>query len=258
MIYINKIGEPEPDVLLTSGVVEAQKLCANYEADNTCFDNRASKNIFKPSIYGHNDVKNALVRIQNHKCCFCESRVTHISDGDVEHFRPKAGWSKIDKEGKSVLVKPGYYFLAYDWNNLMLSCLMCNQRIKGNNFPLLNERYRTVVTHNYDVAGELAVFINPALEDPEAHITFYEESPKGISLRGKRTVEYLELDRLSLNEARKEKFKDLFVYKEILNVITDAEERDNVLGMIRKRINEIIDNNGEYVAMVKANFNEFL
>lgn len=258
MIYINKVGEPVPNVLSTNGVAETQALCANYDADNTYFNDRSSKDLFKSSIYAHDDVKDVLVRIQNHKCCFCESRVTHISDGDVEHFRPKAGWSNVDHRGKSILNKPGYYFLAYDWNNLMLSCLMCNQRIKRNNFPLLNEAHRTIVTHTYDVSRELSVFINPTLENPEAHITFYEDSPQGISLRGKKTVEYLELDRFSLNEARKEKFKDLFMYKKILSVVTNPEERDEIIEMIKKRINEIIDGNGEYVAMVKASFSDFL
>lgn len=258
MIYINKVGVPVPDVLLTAGLAESQLLCANYDADNNYFEGKKSKDLFKSNIYGHDDVKDVLVSIQNHKCCFCESRVTHISDGDVEHFRPKAEWLRENVDGTRSKVKPGYYFLAYDWSNLMLSCLMCNQRIKGNNFPLLNEEHRTLVTHTYDVSRELSVFINPTLEDPEAHITFYEDSPQGISLRGKKTVEYLELDRYSLNEARKEKFKDLFMYKKILSVVNNPEERDEIIEMIKKRINEIIDGNGEYVAMVKANFSEFL
>lgn len=258
MIYINKVGEPVPNVLSTNGVTETQALCANYDADNTYFNNRSSKDLFKSSIYAHDDVKDVLVRIQNHKCCFCESRVTHISDGDVEHFRPKAEWLRENVDGTKNKVKPGYYFLAYDWNNLMLSCLMCNQRIKGNNFPLLNEAHRAIVTHHYDITRELSVFINPTMEDPETHITFYENSPIGISLRGKKTIEYLNLDRFSLNEARKEKFKDLFMYKKFLDVVTNPEERDEIIEMIKKRINEIIDKNGEYVAMVKANFSDFL
>lgn len=45
---------------------------------------------FDKSIYGSKDVKKALERAQHGKCCFCESKVLHVSPGDVEHFRPKA------------------------------------------------------------------------------------------------------------------------------------------------------------------------
>ncbi|MGA6117049.1 hypothetical protein [Sphingobacterium anhuiense] len=258
MIYIDRTEEPIPNVLLTAGVAELQILCNHYDEDNRYFENKNSSDIFKSNIYAHNDVKDVLIRTQNHKCCFCESRVTHISDGDVEHFRPKAAWSEVAVDGTLSLIKPGYYFLAYDWDNLMLSCLMCNQRIKKNNFPLLNEGFRRVVNHNYEVTRELPVFINPTLEDPEIHITFYEDSPRGISLRGQRTIEYLNLDRYSLNEARKEKLKDLFTYKDILNVIENVDERDKIIEIIKKRINEIIDKKGQYINMVKANFSEFL
>ncbi|QNL48954.1 hypothetical protein H8S90_19680 [Olivibacter sp. SDN3] len=238
--------------------METQILCANYDADNTYFDDKQSKDIFKSNVYAHQDVKSALVRIQNHKCCFCESKVTHISDGDVEHFRPKAEWSKENDNGTKTKKKPGYYFLAYEWNNLMLSCQMCNQRIKGNNFPLVNETARANVTHNYNVEAELPVFINPTLEDPELHITFYEETPQGITYRGRKTIEYLQLDRLALNEVRKEKLKDLFTLRNVVNSIVDIDSREKAVDILLRRLHEIIEKNDQYVNMVKANFSDFL
>lgn len=258
MIHINKLGEPIPKVLSANGAIETQALCANYDADNTYFEERESKDLFKSSIYGHPDVKNSLVRIQNHKCCFCESRVTHISDGDVEHFRPKAMWLQENVDGTKSKIKPGYYFLAYDWDNLLLSCQMCNQRIKGNNFPLVNERVRTIVSHNYNIRAELPVFINPSLEDPELHITFYGDLPQGITYRGRKTIEYLYLDRPSLNEVRNEKLKDLFALREVINLMTDLESREIAKDILTRRLNEIITNNDQYVCMVKANFSDFL
>jgi len=244
MIYIDKGHSQVPNILLTDGVTEAQNLRDAYDNDNAYFEGKRSSDVFK----------NSLINIQNHKCCFCESRVTHISDGDVEHFRPKAAWLH-ELDG---LKKPGYFFLAYDWGNLLLSCQACNQRAKGNQFPILNSIIRTTITSTYDYSLENAIFINPAYEDPEISITFFEEIPKGNNYRGRKTIEYLELDRLSLNEARKEKLKDLFALKEVIQVIQNEVDREKAEEILRRRIAEILNENLQYVSMVKANFQEYI
>ena len=59
---------------------------------------------------------------------FCESKVSHIAYGDVEHFRPKAGYRQRPEDP---LVQPGYYWLAYEWSNLLFCCQLCNQRFKA-------------------------------------------------------------------------------------------------------------------------------
>lgn len=257
MIYIDRRGVDVPNVLLTEGIAETAVLCANYDGDNSYFSDKKSSEVFKRDVYAHSSVKELLIVVQNHKCCFCESRVTHISDGDVEHFRPKAAWLR-EVDGVAKLETPGYYFLAYAWDNLMLSCLMCNQRIKRNNFPLVNEEIRATVTHSYDYARETPIFINPLLEDPELHIDFYEDMPRGITARGRKTIEYLGLDRHSLNEARKERFKDLYALKECIDSAPDNESRERAAHFLRKRIAETIEKNGQYIGMIKANFTDFL
>jgi hypothetical protein len=50
-------------------------------------------------------------------------------------FRPKGGWVQNDGDA---LTQPGYYWLAYEWSNLLISCQLCNQEFKKNRFPLLN------------------------------------------------------------------------------------------------------------------------
>lgn len=258
MIYINKGNVPTPDILLTEGVHETKLLCDAYDASSAYFIGKKSADVFKSSIYGHKDVKDTLIGIQNHKCCFCESRVTHVSDGDVEHFRPKAEWLKEDALGNNTKVKPGYYYLSYDWSNLMLSCQACNQRSKGNHFPLLNEQIRVALSHHYNCLLEMPIFINPSLEDPEIHISFYNETPKGLTYRGRKTIEYLSLDRFSLDEARKEKLKDLFALKEALNVVHNFDDKERVRELLQKRVTEIVKKNLQYVAMVKSNFGEYV
>lgn len=148
-------------------------------------------------------MKDALVQAQHRKCCFCESQVGH--DGDVEHFRPK---SAVCQAKSQPLQRPGYYWLAYEWSNLLLCCSACNQRFKRNLFPLLNPAQRAR-QHGDDVRIEQPVFVHPAEENPEEFISFRQEIPYAINgnQRGKRTIEALGLNREIMNERRREHLK---------------------------------------------------
>jgi hypothetical protein len=71
--------------------------------------------------YRHPAVKRALVRLFHGKCAYCESNVTAVTYGAIEHFYPKSRYVKR----------------TFDWRNLMLSCDICNdKRHKGDRFPL--------------------------------------------------------------------------------------------------------------------------
>ena len=138
----------------------------NYDAGQRDFN-------FSSSIYGAKSVKNALIQAQHDKCCFCESKISHISYGDVEHFRPKGGW--IQDSGDN-LTQPGYYWLAYDWSNLFLSCQICNQRHKKNLFPL-QDPLKRAQSHHADIDDEDPLFINPTDDNPEELYRFPGRSP---------------------------------------------------------------------------------
>ena len=190
-----KIGSAVPEILSVDGRAEKDKLSVEYANGRREFS-------FKKNIYGGSEVKQTLIEIQGYKCCFCEAKIGHIDDGDVEHFRPKAGWVQQDER----LNTPGYYWLAYDWDNLFLCCTKCNQRNKKNYFPLLTPDKRAK-DHNGDVGDEDPVFIHPTQEDPETYIAFNEEKVVGIDEggRGNLTITLLGLDRDLLNENRREK-----------------------------------------------------
>ncbi|MDR3009460.1 MAG: HNH endonuclease [Sphingobacterium sp.] len=76
------------------------------------------------SRYKYSDVKNALRDLYYNKCGFCEQR---IEISHVEHFRPKSD----------------YYWLAYSWDNLILSCASCNSN-KGDRFAIEGIQHRFV------------------------------------------------------------------------------------------------------------------
>lgn len=159
---------------------------------------------FDKGIYGAQEVKQALSRAQHDKCCFCESKISHIAFGDVEHFRPKAAYRASADEPER---KPGYYWLAYEWSNLYFACEQCNRRHKRNLFPLADESSR-VLSHSHaaQLAMERPLYIDPGGDEPEEHITFRREYAKEAngSLRGRATNADLGLNRGPLCSRRRD------------------------------------------------------
>lgn len=237
----------EPVVLQTTGHTARNLLEQDYDHGNRFF-------IFDKEIYAAAEVKEALINIQNYKCCFCESKIGHIDDGDVEHFRPKAGYKQ---EKGTPLVRPGYYWLAYDWNNLFLSCTKCNQRNKGNLFPLQTSNARAQ-SHNNNVNTEDPLFIHPEQEDPSLHLTFQDENivPFHQSERGKITIDCLGLDRSELTQYRAESLSDIKALYEIIALIPDEPTaiRRDALEILRRQSTEKIEETHQYAGMFRVFF----
>ena len=95
-------------------------------------------------------VKEQLFAESNNKCAYCEATTKIVSPGDVEHFRPKSK----------------YWWLAYCYDNYLVSCSVCNSTFKGNKFPLLDES-KALVSPNITASStkaevdSLAKIINP-------------------------------------------------------------------------------------------------
>ena len=88
---------------------------------------------FGEGVYGHADVRSALRAMQHSKCCYCEVHMDEYTPRHVEHWRPK-GAVKQDEDAPEL--KPGYFWLAYTWDNLFLACWLCNSVHKRTLFPL--------------------------------------------------------------------------------------------------------------------------
>jgi uncharacterized protein (TIGR02646 family) len=257
MIFINKAGHPVPNILLTDGVAKRQEHIDAFIADEANFrlNTRAVRKFpFDKTIYGAATVKTSLENIQNNKCCFCEAKYKHVTSGDVEHFRPKAGFSQ--GKGKN-FIRPGYFWLAYDWDNLLVSCEVCNRRNKGSYFPLSNPGAR-FTSYNSNIDIEHPWFINPSSIDPEYHITFYKEVPTHTSFQGAKTISYLSLDRQELNEMRLSKFNGLKALEECYKVTIGYPMENTTKDIFFNRLREVLLNNGEYYSMVKSNFGKYI
>ncbi|MEO8073482.1 MAG: hypothetical protein ABI686_09560, partial [Acidobacteriota bacterium] len=180
-------------------------------------------------------------------------KITHISYGDVEHFRTKSGSRQIADE-KEMKV-PGYYWLAYDWKNLFLACQLCNQRFKKNLFPLEDKNERAI-SHESDLTKENPLFINTETEDPEDFISFRGEIAFSIdgNLRGETTIEATGINRDELKEMRLATLKKLKKIYVLANLHPQIPESKEAI----KFLEECATDTHEYASAVRANLeNEF-
>ncbi len=244
MIRVNK-PKLAPKTLRTKGKKKTLANCKSYTQDSKAYDTDTKKFDFDSKIYGHKTVKAALRKAQHDKCCFCESKVTHISYGDVEHFRPKAG---VKQRTGVPMEKPGYYWLAYEWSNLFFSCQLCNQRYKETLFPLIKQGDRAK-SHNDVINLEKPLFINPT-EDVEKFISFREEVifAIGDKPRGKATIKALGLDRDELNDMRKDYFDKLELIYELANHKPPMPKSEKA----KKHITNSIQNSSQYASMIRC------
>ncbi len=116
------------------------------------------------------------------KCAYCETDISQTQQGDIEHFRPKLGVTdendqviEVDYGAGQPEPHKGYYWLAYEWRNLLPACAFCNQprtvdgrKIgKHNRFPVQGAHATTAD----GVKDEVPLLISPLEEDPENHLS---------------------------------------------------------------------------------------
>jgi uncharacterized protein (TIGR02646 family) len=249
-----KIHRPpsSPAILTGKGAKRRDQHCQAYKRSPDKYRTGKRKFAFDAEIYAHASVKKALKLAQHEKCAFCEAKVTHISYGDVEHFRPKAGTRQARGEP---LTRPGYYWLAYDWNNLFLCCQLCNQRFKRNYFPL-QDPARRAQTHEADVGLESPVFIDPARDDPAKYIGFREEFPYAINnnRRARKTIRSLGLRRKELTSARRERLETLRALYRLAYGLSEQDARKvrAQIAEARALLKRSIEDTAEYSSMMRA------
>lgn len=139
------------------------------------------------AAYSSDSVKEALNAAFAFKCAYCETFYGATQPVDIEHYRPKSGFMVKDPAtGKEKLVKPGYYWLAARWGNLLPSCIDCNrsrrQRLadgtvlssgKANQFPISSEAKRARAPGKEK--SEPRLLLHPALDKPRRHLEFDAE-----------------------------------------------------------------------------------
>ena len=197
MIRIHRTNSA-PANLRRLGSRQTESDCAAYEESPQQY--RSHRQRFPDKeYYKKNYVKDILMRMHHKKCCYCETKRYTPSDLHVEHFRPKGAVRQSRADDNKY---PGYYWLKYCWDNLLLACPDCNT-CKNTVFPLEKPAQRAR-SHNDDLTRERERFVNPAAEDPRDHIRFVEDLPVARTERGRHTIEELGLRRSALTEQRRE------------------------------------------------------
>ena len=157
------------------------------------------------------------------KCGYCESYISNVDYGDIEHFKPK---SKFPLE-------------SVKWDNLLLSCKKCNDKgQKGDNWPEEDEN------------GPL---INPLDENPEDFFAFEFDNitqstiVKPLNVRGETSERIYGLNKYSLLRDRNIRIRQLIVLSQYYHSDLQA----------RQLLDEAISDKGEYAAfarMVKRHY----
>lgn len=187
MIRINKGGAPKG--FAKRAAAAGANLERQYQARRADYD--AGRETLKADskVYGSKAVKDRLKAAHSRKCAYCEEFLPpKVAHGHVEHFRPVAF---SQQRSKGTKFQPGYYWLAYNWDNFLLSCHFCNSVKKKNLLPLIIPGARVRVRGS--VAGERPTFVKPDVEDPLVHIDWRKDVPFGRTRRGIVTVALLGL-----------------------------------------------------------------
>jgi hypothetical protein len=124
----------------------------------------------------------------------------------------------------------------FDWDNWLLSCGICNEE-KWKHFPEEN--------------GE-PMLLNPAEEEPADHLCFIGPRLRGITKRGRKTVELVELDRQPLQNER-ELWLDLVNSLLLLWVESENEE---VRRECREHVIWTMQNDAPFAGMTRAYLGE--
>ena len=233
-----------PDILQDSGKREGKTNCESYDCHSDEYRSRSRTFKFKDHIYAHDSVKNKLLKAQHHKCCYCESKFRATYPGAVEHFRPKGA---VQQERSETKEYPGYYWLAYSWKNLLVSCHSCNSK-KGTLFPLSDPGARAR-SHRDDMNAERPFLVDPASEEPRQHIRFRGSASEPRTKRGRETIRVLGLDRSDLEEERKEKLASLGDLKLIAG-LEEKVDRERV-EQARKFLEDATRPDAKYSSMAR-------
>lgn len=146
------------------------------------------------------DVRGALYAMHGWCCGFCSSFLPLNDRGDVEHFRPKG---KIEEDSKH----GGYWWLAYNFENYLLSCSRCNSACKRTHFPLIAGGKRITYKSRHKLSAEPRLLIDPTLDPIEDWLTAeWSDSlcpikaKEDLNENNKAQVEYLlELFRINID-----------------------------------------------------------
>jgi uncharacterized protein (TIGR02646 family) len=179
--------------------------------------------------YNAESVQKKLRKYQGHKCIYCESIPIGTSAFRVDHFRPKKHLAEDSNHS-------GYFWLAYEWTNLVHSCETCNGK-KSNKFPISNPKQRVALSttdtfpseadrklESPILSNEERLLLHPEIDKVENHLRFlWNGLIEGVDEKGKTTIEVCDLNRGDLIWRRKRKIDSYWT--KLITSLNDYEDR---------------------------------
>jgi hypothetical protein len=146
--------------------------------------------------------------------------------------------------------QPGYFWLAYVWENLFLACQLCNQTFKRNLFPLADPATRAT-SHLDDLAAETPLLLHPGDDEPGAFIGFRDEVafPIDDHPRGRATIEVVGLNREEMVEHR---LDHLMPFKLLLQVLPRLPPQSEEAQDIQALFERAVLVRAQYSSMIRA------
>jgi len=263
MVHVEKDFKNPPAALIDSKWDDLKKdvlINQGHKAQSKCYRNTTLE---------------ALVKLYSNKCACCErSRGTELQ---VDHYRPK----KPRKKGNMVYRHSGYYWLTYEWSNLIPLCSSCNQS-KSNYFLIKNNS--RITSHKYSNGKlnknvfnphklhqkEMPLFINPEIElQPAKHFKYLPNGEvQGRTDEGQITVEFYKLNNRNKKRERREIIKAYII--EIRNAIheyyisTNENKNIELYGDLKNVFRRILENGKKTEPFslmhiyIRNYFNEFI
>ena len=163
--------------------------------------------------YRHPDIKEALRAETHEKCAYCESKISHVHPGEIDHIFP-------------VSRRPD---LCVEWNNLTLVCSECNRR-------------------KSDYYNEEEPLINPYIDEPSEYLIFFGPLVLHRDAMGFRTTKQIELSRTQLIERKQERIEQLNMLVQQWREMPNGPTRQ----FLREEIMQYASDDAEFAGTIRA------
>lgn len=239
---------------------------ANFSNEEKLTDKK-----FGFEVYRDRELVDALEKVFGKKCAYCEGNFAHVTPKDIEHFRPK---SEIGTDNGTL--RPGYFWLACEWENLLVSCPDCNRSRnhdvpgqaekvklgKETQFPLSDEQFRLRKQGSLVNEEGVRLLIDPCTDDPEQHLTFDEkgliharsDGNGQLSAKGIASITVFALQRKDLVEDRLRVLNLLRAWASEMGELAEIHNEFVALGASQKQL----DRNADRIRDVKDEIKKLL
>jgi hypothetical protein len=197
---------------------------------------------------------NLFVQSQFDKCGYCESSLGVTSGHCTDHYLPKSRVTFWFSNGGQKPFPNGFWWLAYEWSNYVISCYRCNQ-VKGYRFPVTsppanvdqNISFPPLLAHPYETiyfSKSHSIVLTP---DPSEHLIFlFTGHIDGINACGTLTWEVLDLNR---NGLVKERFNLARKIRLAINLVLKDKEPFATFAL--KKLFEYCQDSAQYAGMAR-------